>query len=295
MTRMQALQLFLSTVTTAVFLGLSTCAHVPTSATSSNTSVTPPVVIREESAPAAADGGGGAADTGTPPPAALHKPAYWRHFVPQMLLRGDIGDDTASSVEALVAAVNDSQHQQTDGGAYTGDRVEAVVLVLDTRGGEVQAGARIVAALTSLRVPLVCVVSDQAYSMGTYTLEAACPVRLITDTGSLMLHEPYANGTVSLQNPNRWTFSTQAEAQRVVGEGWLRVVAQRLHLTLQALLSRLATAGGEWWMSADDALRARAVDAIVRSPAADVLTPLRDDLRLPARLHVALQPASDPG
>jgi ATP-dependent Clp protease protease subunit len=210
----------------------------------------------------------------------LHKPAGVKHFVVEVTLRGEINDDAAKSIAPIVEAVNASHHDPSQ------DPVEAVVFIIDTPGGSMMAGTVIAEELQGLETPLVCVVDSHAYSMGFFLLENVCPVRLATSRASLMVHEPHFSGDVTLNNPKRGDFQSISESLRVETEAWLARCAERMDLSLAELAARIR--GQEWWLTADEALKAHAVDGVVTSIGRDVERPLERDLKLPSGIPLQL-------
>jgi ATP-dependent protease ClpP protease subunit len=208
----------------------------------------------------------------------LKKPVWEKHFVVEMFYRGEITEDGAKVITSVVKQVNDSLHDPKQ------DPVEAMVLVLNTPGGNLTSGTTIVQQLQQLEVPLVCVADSRTFSMGFYILQAACSVRLVTDRGALMIHEPHEATKVTLNEPTRWDYENQAEQLRVASLGWLRVCAQRMNMDPSFLGLRVRNV--DWYMTADEALGANAVDAIISNIERDVVKPLKERLELPPQLGV---------
>jgi ATP-dependent protease ClpP protease subunit len=258
----------------------------------SSTSVTPPTttvpalppVPDPAPAPDAPDAGTAPAEQSqddapvSVPTPGLHKPADEKHFVPILAIRGPINAESAKAVEQVAGALNGSRHDPKQ------DAVEAVVVIIDTPGGDLSAGTEIVESLQSLEMPMVCVVDEHAYSMGFFILQAACPVRVITDRGSLMTHEPHIGGDVTVSNPTRWDLWGISEGLRVETEAWMSIAAKRMGIDLQSLLAKVRNT--EWFMTPDEAKKANAVDCIIGNVQRDVVKPLQEGLELPHRLGV---------
>jgi ATP-dependent Clp protease protease subunit len=193
----------------------------------------------------------------------------------QVTLRGEINDDSAKAIQTVTDAVNASRHDPAQ------DPVEAVVLIIDTPGGSLTAGTVMAEALQSLEVPLVCVVDTHAYSMGAYLLENVCPVRLATSRASVMFHEPHFGGNITMGQPRRGDFDSISESLRVESEAWLTRAAARMGITLPEFMGKIKNT--EWWLTATQALEAKAVDRVINSIGRDVIRPLERDLKLPAQ------------
>jgi len=65
----------------------------------------------------------------------------------------------------------------------------AVFVVIRTGGGSVKAGLKMVNAIQFAKNPVVCIVDQEAMSMGSYIFEA-CPRRIMIKGGMLMMHKP---------------------------------------------------------------------------------------------------------
>ena len=211
-------------------------------------------------------------------PPALKKPSWKNHFVLEVSYKGPINTKGVKIIATVVQLVNASLHDPQ------ADPVEAMVLVLDTSGGDLTDGTTIVQLLEGVDVPLVCVADSRAFSMGFFIIQGACPVRLVTSRGSLMVHEPHEESTTTLSEPNRWDYWNQSEQLRVAALGWLGVCAQRMGMEVPALETHVRNL--DWYMTAQEALEAHAVDAVIANVQVDVVKPLEQSLELPPRLGV---------
>lgn len=286
MTFRQRISLALVTLTTVALMGTNACMNhtlAPGGAPPADpVQVEPAMTPAAPPAAPAAEPDAGAADDSAPaepdtstPEVGFHKPAWDKHFVLQLTLRGPIDPDAAKAVGQVVDAVKAAEHDPKQ------DAIEAVVLVLDTTGGRVDSGQLIINSLQELDVPLVCVIDGDGISMGYLMLQDVCQVRLMTDHSDLMIHEIRMGGAVEIPG-TRGEAKSFEEMMRVMNEGWMTMAAKRMGLTLDQLMAHIRNSA--WWMSPEEALANHAVDAVVHNIHSQVIKPLEDGLQLPADL-----------
>jgi ATP-dependent Clp protease protease subunit len=172
-------------------------------------------------------------------------------------------DDVVSAASARRAIT--WMHAQREAGA------QALVIKIDTPGGEVDAGFSLINAIRSLGIATYCVVDDRAYSMGFAILQA-CTVRLATVRATLMIHEarlgvidsppagpgPAAAGSLMpVADDDERNVSVRA-VSRVMAQH----CAARMKITLEEYLQRTR---GDWWMTGQEALGFGALDQITLS------------------------------
>jgi ATP-dependent protease ClpP protease subunit len=131
-----------------------------------------------------------------------------------------------------------------------------VVFRIDTHGGEIDEGFHLARMLEDVPYPVVCLVDNEALSMGFFILQS-CDTRLITPRGRLMAHEA---------RYEKLEHVTGTDLQKL--QGSLRTDDERL---VQQVTRRLRVKSDEyrdlvrakdWYMTAEDALRVGAVDGI---------------------------------
>jgi ATP-dependent protease ClpP protease subunit len=124
-------------------------------------------------------------------------------------------------------------------------------LYLDTNGGDVLAGMRLVQLVTALQ--LTCVVF-RAYSMGFAILQH-CTHRLLASGATLMQHQM----SLALQGEYSQVRAYLAMAEQL-GRELDTVQARRLHVSVEWFRNRTQ---GEWWMAGPEAIRQSCADATV--------------------------------
>jgi ATP-dependent Clp protease protease subunit len=133
---------------------------------------------------------------------------------------------------------------------------KSVLLVINSGGGSVDAGMKIVRDMEDSPVPVYCVVDGEAASMAFYILQS-CKVRIMLRRSRLMAHEPYASTGVS---GNRFEFASYADYFRVLALSMAEHESHRLRISLEEFLKR--TENKDWWMAWEDAVKVGAVDEV---------------------------------
>ncbi len=132
----------------------------------------------------------------------------------------------------------------------------AVLIRIDSHGGSVDSGFRIIKAIRASRAPVHCVVDGEADSMAFIILQA-CTTRGMTAESRLMAHQPYFHINSYLHYQDLITLlndiMTTIEQVEIL-------CATRMGMTLAAF--REKTNGIDWWMSSIAARQYNAVDYV---------------------------------
>ncbi len=129
-----------------------------------------------------------------------------------------------------------------------------IFLRINSGGGSVEAGYVLVDTMTALQSPIVCVVESKALSMAAM-LTAYCDRVYMFPHATMMFHE-VRYGTMG-EDP---TVRSKVEFNTKVVDHLHGEVARRLGLKLAEYRKRIRD---EWWMTAEDALKAGVIDGIV--------------------------------
>ncbi len=130
---------------------------------------------------------------------------------------------------------------------------------IDTQGGNVANGMKIIRALEIMNSAIICVVDFRAYSMGFDVLQSmGCDLRLSTPRGSLMWHAPRIDPDDSATASKLRDMAEQVDA---INEGFLWAAALRMHGGYKVLADKIDR--HDWWMSWKEALRWGAVDGLI--------------------------------
>jgi ATP-dependent protease ClpP protease subunit len=140
---------------------------------------------------------------------------------------------------------------------------------IDSSGGSVFDGSRLIKEVEALRMPITCVVDFKAHSMAFNFLEAACSKRLATKRSTFMMHGP---GLAEVSG-NAKDFALISARLKVAQSALAELAAKRMKLSKDEILKKLDTVT-EWWMTWEEALEAGAIDGTIEPediPATTVL------------------------
>jgi len=171
-----------------------------------------------------------------------------KFYVPKIKFDTEVSSATVNETLAIMSQV-------TRGGA------KAIIIEINTPGGEVESGFRLSKAIEESPIPVICVVDGMSASMGMYILES-CQVRLMSKRSSLMVHEA-AIGVGEFSGPAvQW--QTIADLLKAINKGMAEHLAKRMHLTAPQILD-IIRGGAQWWFGWEEAIRVGAVDSAVDS------------------------------
>jgi ATP-dependent protease ClpP protease subunit len=159
----------------------------------------------------------------------------------------DVGIDPASA-DKLVADIHAAEVAKS----------EAILLVLNTPGGYIDAGQRIMKAITGTKLKVVCLVNGQAASMGYLVLEV-CDARLMTENSTLVAHEPF----IEVPEATQLTRATLAEftvRQAKLADMYALQGALRLKISLPQFRHRIFKR--DYMMTTAEALKIGAIDGV---------------------------------
>lgn len=158
-------------------------------------------------------------------------------------LEGEIADDV---IDPLVDAVNNAPS----------DRSDAVFIEINSPGGDVDAGFKLVKAIERYPAHVVCAVDGEADSMASYIF-VSCDVRAMTRRSVLMIRQPMLGGRGQpndIANMMDWiTALTSSMAEHY---------AARMHISAVELAARVA-GGRTLWLDWKAAQKLGAVDIVV--------------------------------
>lgn len=159
-----------------------------------------------------------------------------------ILARGDVDEALADSVVNALVALE------------TADAKKPIYMVINSYGGSIPDGGRIVAALEATDVEVICVVDEKAYSMAAVILQY-CDTRYVQKFADILFHP--ASYRVSGQE-------AQIDSQVAHSKNYLATfhgdVAARLGLSYTDYKAKIAS---DWWLTAAQAVKANAADSVV--------------------------------
>jgi ATP-dependent Clp protease protease subunit len=159
-------------------------------------------------------------------------------------LDGPVFADTVDPLIKQIEEVNESKN-------------DFFILEMNTPGGSVSDGFRLVKAIENSPKLSVCVIDGEGYSMGFYILQS-CDVRIMTKRSALMAHEPAfgaIQGPVTIDK-----LKSLMDSLRVTTNASEEFICKPLALPLNECKAKIHA---EWWMDWKDAIKYRAVDAVV--------------------------------
>jgi ATP-dependent protease ClpP protease subunit len=138
---------------------------------------------------------------------------------------------------------------------------KAIVVLINTHGGSVDAGYDMIKAIEDSEAPVTCLVDIRAYSMGFAILQA-CDKRLMTKRSALMAHEIKMGGLIF---GGKQTFGNIQKHLEVNDEAFSEQCAAKLKISLEEYRKRVA-GGRDWFMAHKEAVEVGAVDGVAVSP-----------------------------
>lgn len=175
-------------------------------------------------------------------------PAIKLHRIARLDFDGRISDE---SVDQIKAALTASLVVQP----------ETLVVILNSPGGELEAGFLLTKALENYPTKVICIVDGAAASMAFYVLQG-CDVRIMTRRSHLMAHNPYLiadRGAVL----DRDVLDRMLRDDQLTSERWSWFAGRRLNISLKDFRKKIYKR--DWDMNADEALAVGAVDGLVDS------------------------------
>lgn len=136
------------------------------------------------------------------------------------------------------------------------DKGDAVVIEINSPGGEVQPGFKLVKAIEHYPGRVICIVDGEADSMASY-LFMSCDQRVMTKRSLLMIHQP----AMGIQGPVNDMLNA---ADWLKASGTALFEHYALHMHIPAADIAIHCAGGrEWYLDWHDAKKYGAVDLVV--------------------------------
>jgi ATP-dependent Clp endopeptidase proteolytic subunit ClpP len=134
------------------------------------------------------------------------------------------------------------------------DSPRKIFMVINTNGGSIEAGMRLVTTMRSIDNEVICLVDSKAYSMGAI-IAAFCTRTYVQKHAMLMFHEAHygVSGMESIV-PSR------VEATQKYLKLFHTEIAKRLKMSYTAYRDKIIT---EWWMTAEEAVRAGVAHAVI--------------------------------
>jgi ATP-dependent protease ClpP protease subunit len=138
---------------------------------------------------------------------------------------------------------------------------KAILFELNTKGGGVDQGFRLIRALENAMVPVYCVAEHEVVSEGFAILQA-CSTRLMTRRTQLMTHQPYIPALSGAQHVE--DLENALQDLRTTVSAHAEQCARRLKISRAEYDAKVSNKQ-DWFMDADEALKVGAIDVIAPS------------------------------
>lgn len=168
---------------------------------------------------------------------------------PQSITNKDVitlyGKIDGASAAAVINQIHAKQHE--------GTKLQPLYLVIDSPGGEVQAGLRIIDAIQQSKRPIITVDVGLAASMAAYIFEHG-HARMMNPHSTLMFHLASMGMASDLGR-----LDSQLQYTLKVMRGLNQQVATRSGIPLDEFEKRIIQ---EWWVLPEEASQSKLVDSI---------------------------------
>lgn len=161
-----------------------------------------------------------------------------------LFLEGVINEET---VDPLIAQIRSANRAG----------LKRIVLEINSPGGVVDDGFRLVKAIERSKAPVICVVDGDAASMAFYLLQS-CTDRVMTKRSTLMAHGPALGGNF-YGRANDW--KAIADYLRISEDALIEHMVHRMKMTVPEFKAKIEH--GDWWMGWAEAFDVAAVDRVV--------------------------------
>lgn len=178
---------------------------------------------------------------------------------------------TSTNSTSIAGEVNSSSIDEVITSLKNRDKTKPFYIYLDSPGGEVFAGKRLLDALAGDSENVTCIAAN-AMSMAFVTLQS-CPTRLVTPNAVLMSHGVQSGGQGDLR-----AMTKQLEIIKALELMLNTISANRLGITVEAL-DKLHNP--EYWLVG--------AEAILKANAADGVTAVTCDSSLKGKKTIAAQ------
>jgi len=159
-----------------------------------------------------------------------------------LVLKGDVRDFTVDPVVNDMVSMNEV------------DDKARIYLVINTNGGSIEAGMRLVTTMRSIEAPVICLIDSKAYSMGA-VIATFCTRTYVHKNASLMFHE----ASYSVAGPES-IIPSRVNATIKYLKQFHSDVAEKLGMSYKQYKRKIAN---EWWLTPEEAVKAGVAHAII--------------------------------
>jgi ATP-dependent Clp protease, protease subunit len=133
--------------------------------------------------------------------------------------------------------------------------IDEIWIKINSFGGEVYSGNKMIDTIQALKKPNVCVVDHVSMSMGFFILES-CSKRLMTKRSILMAHEALVES-----KGNAHELRQSADLLEHLTDSYIEMCSKRMGMPFKEFKRRINNK--EWYMSWEEALKFHAIDGVV--------------------------------
>ncbi len=166
-------------------------------------------------------------------------------YIPSIKIVGEVVDENMDAAIELLEQAKKSPD------------VTAVIIQMDTPGGSVDAGMRLINKMDEFPKPIICVVNGSAISMGFAILQS-CTDRVMLRRAVLMAHSPSLGGLFN-GTPEQW--QSVADMLKAMARALAEQCSHRMKVSIDEYISH--TEGTkQWWMNWEEAGEVGAIDYV---------------------------------
>lgn len=158
-----------------------------------------------------------------------------------LVLKGDVRDFSIDPIVKDMVVLDDMDHTN-------------IFLVINTNGGSIEAGMRLVTTMRSIKSPVLCLIDSKAYSMGA-VIAAFCTRTYIHKHANMMFHE----ASYGVQGPES-IVPVRVEATQKYLKNFHTDIAQRVGMSYEEYMKKIAN---EWWLTPEEAVKAGVAYAVI--------------------------------
>ena len=142
---------------------------------------------------------------------------------------------------------------------HSDDRVQAIMVYVDSMGGDLNALATITELIEASDKPIVTVGVGKAFSAGAM-LVALGHERWLAPNSRLMFH--FVGLDMELEGMNPEGLNNLSKELERVNDFWLKKVVKRSKMSWKEFKAKIKDCGGEWYLTAKEAKEYGFIDEI---------------------------------
>ncbi len=162
--------------------------------------------------------------------------------VMKIILRAEIDDAVADDFDKAFGVAKEL-------------KADKILVVIDSPGGVIDSGWRMIRTMKDSTIPVACVVDGMAASMAGVLLEA-CPVRMATHESLILFHGPsFGGGFGRIGIKELKSILSYAEA---ISDSIAAFCSARMGMDFKEFKAKID--GTDWWLATPEAVSRHAID-----------------------------------